>query len=439
MGEHKKIPDTELAGQMGVNLIESVVLEMGFLWHPAGPFDAGIDGRIELRDTARGEPLNRFVGVQSKAWASYTAEDEDGFQFLCERADIRYWMQSSDPVLLVCSHPDTGDVWFKCVTDWFGDPERRASRRVLFDKSADRFDAQRAVDLLGLATRHEPVLHRRPPAPPEQLVTNLIPILEHGAYVWSAPTALSDHTDVRTRYEEVGGERASDYLIRESTLFSLRDPSTCPLRHLLADGAITRVPADEWAYGDDPRRARYWVELLRRSLLQQVKSQLRWHPKKRLFYYGAPDPLTDLSIQGPNGPRQVVKVEYYFDKRRNESRLKYVRHHAFRPGFVLVDGRWHLEVEPDYLFTWDGERDNYRADEYMAGIKRLDRNSAVVGQLRMWEYLLTQPPSLLRDEPPLLTFGPLQLVEAPVGIDDDAWRGKASGPTGIDGQEELAA
>jgi hypothetical protein len=58
----------------------------------------------------------------------------------------------------------------------------------------------------------------------------------------------------------------------------------------------------------------------------------------------------------------------------------------------------------------------------------------------MWEHLLTRPPSLLRPEPGLLTFGQLRAVEVPVGIDDALWRGKEAGrDDGPAGQQELAA
>lgn len=439
MREKKLTPDSELSGQKGINLIEEVVLDMGFLWHPPGPFDAGIDGRIELRDTRTKEPLNRHLGVQSKARTRFTAENEHGFEFLCEAADIDYWMRSDCPVLLVCSHPATREPWFVCVTDWFADTERRAARRVVFDKRADRFDASRAIDLLRLTRRSEPVLHRRPPAPPEELVTNLLPIVEHGARVWSAPCDYYEHRQVHERYDEVGGPRASDYLLRDGLLYSLRDPRSCALRHLCDINLLESVSAEAWCQSDDPKLVRYWVELLRRTMLQQLKHELQWHQKRGVFYFPAPEPLAGLSVEGPHGSRHVIKVAYYFDKRRDEQRLKYVRHHAFRPGFQLVDGRWHLEVEPAYLFTYDGERENFRADEYMTGIKRLDKNLAVVGQLRMWEYLLTRPPSLLAPEPGLLTFGQLRTVEVPVGIDDALWRGKDARDDGPPGQEELAA
>lgn len=440
MRKPKLTPDSEVSGQKAINLIEQVVLDAGLLWHPAGPFDAGIDGRIELRDTRTAEPLNRHLGVQSKGWAKFTAETDASFEFLCESADIDYWMRSDDPVLLVCSHPASREAWFVCVSDWFADAERRVGRRVTFDKTEDRFEASKAVELMRLGSRAEPVLHRRPVAPPEELLTNLLPVSSQGSRLWNAPTDLFKPAQAHARYTEAGGPRASDYLLRDSRLFSLRDPRTCPLRHLCDASQAEDFPAEGWAQTGDPKLTRYWVELLRRAMIQQFKQQFQWNPSRGVFYIPAPEALTDLSIEGPNGKRMVVKVERYLDKRTNVERIKYVRHHAFRPGFQQLDGRWHLEVEPDYLFTSDGERACFRADEYLAGIKKLEKNLAVVGHLRMWEYLLTRPPSLLEPEPGLLLFGELLTVEASIGINDDEWRGKettrSNGPTN---QEELAA
>jgi Domain of unknown function (DUF4365) len=434
----KLSPDSQLIAQQAINLGEEITLDMGFLWHPPGVFDHGIDGRIELRDARAKQPLNRYLGVQSKARAKFTAETDDRFEFLCEEADIDYWMRAEEPVLLVCSHPSLREAWFVCVTDWFIDPERRASRRIVFDKRSDRFTADRAVELLRLGTRSEPVLHRRPPTPPERLLTNLMPILEHGSWLWSAPTDAFDHRQVRARYDEAGGPRASDYLLRDGLLYSLRDPRTCALRHVCDTTKVTQQPVGMWSEAQDPRLRRYWVELLRRNLLQQIKHRFGWNRERSLFYVRPPEPLAERSVEGPNGKRLGVKVEHYIDKRDGERRVAYVRHQAFRPGFVVVDGRWHLEIVPDYLFTFDGEHVSRRADEKLAGIKMREKNLAVLGHMRMWEHLLTRPPSLLSDEPPLLLFGPLLTIDVPVGIDDALWRGKVS-DDGVTGQEELAA
>jgi len=439
MREHKLAPDSELSAQKGINLIEEVLLEMGFLWHVAGPFDHGIDGRIELRDAKAKLPLNRLLGVQSKAWGKFVEEDEQGFSFLCDPADIDYWMRSESPVLLVCSHPDERLAWFVCVTDLFSDAEVRAKRRVRFDKNKDRFDASKAAELLQLGARRDPVVPRRPPAPPEVLVSNLLPI-QHGQWIWRAPSECRDHQDVQALYEAAGGRRASDYLLRGGHLYSLRDPRECGLRHLCDVDQVTSFAASDWAQSDDAALVRQWVELLRRSLLHQTKHELQWQPARRLFYFPASEPLKERHIEGPTGKRTVVKVKHYIDRKSGKERLKYVRHQAFRPGFVEADGVWHLEIEPDYYFTRDGERESAFADEYLAGIKRLDKNTAVLGHLRMWEHLLSRPPSLLSNEPPLLGFGKLVTVEVEVGIDDALWRGRENRDAdALPGQEELAA
>jgi hypothetical protein len=62
----KKILHTDIVGQQGINLIESVCRKIGFLWHPTG-LEAGIDGCIEIRNTSTGEVTNCIIQVQSKA------------------------------------------------------------------------------------------------------------------------------------------------------------------------------------------------------------------------------------------------------------------------------------------------------------------------------------------------------------------------------------
>jgi hypothetical protein len=439
MSDRKRSPDSDLLGQQGINLIEEILLDMGHLWNPSGPLEYGIDGHIELRDARAQEPLNRHLDAQSKARTSFTAETDQGFEFLCKASDIDYWMRDDCPVLLICSHPKTREAWFIVVTDWFADKERRAERRVFFDKHRDRFDASKAAELLRLAERREPILHRRPAAPPEQLLTNLLPIIGLSDRIWSAPCDCRTTGQVGELYDTSPGPRPSDYLLRDDRLYSLRDPRSRRLSVVCDAEETESFDARDWSESSDRKLTRYWADLLRRTLLQQVKPQLQWRPDRRVFYFAAPDPLEELSIQGPAGARLVVKVEHYLHKKTGEQRVSYVRHQAFRPGFLRADGRWHLEIEPDYLFTTETGRAHWRGDELLAGIKRFDRNDAVVGHLKMWEHLLSRPASLLDEEPALLTFGSLVCVEVPVGIDDALWRGAAPGPKTIDGQEELAA
>jgi len=70
----KKIPKTALTGELGVNLIPRVVLEMGCMWNPTGGTEAGIDGTIEIVDAVTNEATNQVLTVQSKATSSFQSE-----------------------------------------------------------------------------------------------------------------------------------------------------------------------------------------------------------------------------------------------------------------------------------------------------------------------------------------------------------------------------
>src|SRR5882672_7139209 len=96
-----------LTGQQGINLIATIVGEMGYLWTPTtGHSDAGIDGYIEIRRTDTNEATNFILQVQSKATAKdWENESSEGFDFRCDERDLAYWLQGNAPVILVVSRP----------------------------------------------------------------------------------------------------------------------------------------------------------------------------------------------------------------------------------------------------------------------------------------------------------------------------------------------
>jgi len=51
----KKILKAALTGELGINLIQKIVLEMGCMWYPTGGTEAGIDGTIEILDPITSE------------------------------------------------------------------------------------------------------------------------------------------------------------------------------------------------------------------------------------------------------------------------------------------------------------------------------------------------------------------------------------------------
>ena len=92
MRRGKQIHGHSILAQQGVNLIATIVAEMGFMWTPtSGSSDAGIDGFIEIRNRGTGEATNLIVQAQTKAtgreWENETAE---GFWFRCDERDLDY-------------------------------------------------------------------------------------------------------------------------------------------------------------------------------------------------------------------------------------------------------------------------------------------------------------------------------------------------------------
>ena len=100
----------------------------------------------------------------------------------------------------------------------------------------------------------------------------------------------------------------------------------------------------------------------------------------------------------------------------------YYRHSAFEGHFRRFEGIWYLEITPTYYFTYNGyDEDRYYEDKLM-GIKRLERNDAVAGQLVMWAELPGRGGDLFTQAYPYLSFRPLPTLEIDAGIDDEAWR-----------------
>src|ERR1700733_15108984 len=100
----KKADDAAVLGERGIALIASIVNAMAHLWHPTSGVDSGIDGQIELRDSASGEVRNVRIAVQSKATdRKWPGETATSFYYRPRPADVAYWLSSNQPVLLVCS------------------------------------------------------------------------------------------------------------------------------------------------------------------------------------------------------------------------------------------------------------------------------------------------------------------------------------------------
>jgi hypothetical protein len=155
----KRVQPGKKTERQGIALIGKTVTDMGHLWNePQNDF--GTDGSIELVDPSTEKATNRIVLVQSKATAVAFGDRPVGFS--CDEDDLRYWLHGNAPVILVRSHPASDEAYWVSIKDYFREhPEQRASRRIVFDRDHDRFDASSDTALWELARPRVDGLHLR--------------------------------------------------------------------------------------------------------------------------------------------------------------------------------------------------------------------------------------------------------------------------------------
>lgn len=150
----KRITESQQSGDRGHGFVHSVVTDMGFLWHPSGKNEAGIDGTIELRDPASGEVSAQVLLVQIKSTQRrWDHEDAVSFTYRVDENDLSYWLESNAPVVLVLVRLKPREAWWVSVREAFADPRDRTARRVRIDKRRDVFDDDSAAHLQEVVDR----------------------------------------------------------------------------------------------------------------------------------------------------------------------------------------------------------------------------------------------------------------------------------------------
>ncbi|MET8799998.1 DUF4365 domain-containing protein [Nocardia sp. NPDC004568] len=415
----KKIGVSSHIGDSGIALIHQMVNKMGFVWHErTGTLDAGIDGEIELRDPSTGEVANRVILVQSKASdRPFPGESERGFHYLCKHADVDYWMGADNPVLLVCSHPQTGEAWWMHIQSWFADPGHRASGRIDFDKGTQRFDQNAAHRLLNLADPHgrahvAVAEHRE-----EVLTTNLLQVAAP-TLLYAAPTSYTDPREVTSRQRQSGdSDMRRDFILRGGQIYSWTPVEETALRHV-ADGPTAAVETAEW--NCDPMRQRWLVQLLNYALQRDVSVDCAWHGGRKIVYFRPTSDLKPRHIRGARGRQRLVFHPKF--KKNKPDQVGYYKHVALEWQFMLLDDQWYCALTPTYHYTRDGYRDSLFMSEHLAGIKRLDKNPAVHGQTRMWATYLHGEDGVLDPRETILAYGDLVTYTSDRAIDDAAWQ-----------------
>jgi len=431
--KHKQITRNQITGQRGVNLVEQIVLEMGFVWHPTNSsLESGIDGIIEIRDPATGETTNNIIQVQVKAteqkWISDTPKT---FVYSCRLKDIDYWMKSNTPVILVAVSPNRKEAYWANVREVFSDSTKRNEKKVAFEKATRRFTASAASELMKLAVPKDVGPYLPATEHEELLYSNLLEVESFPPSIYGASTDYRAHEEIFDWEKKNGINLPSGWLLAEKMIRSVHDLREEPWTQICDRGSVEQFGIDEWSDSDDPDIQREFVRLMNQTLRRDMYIRHLWYSKEEQCFF-FPARRTDSGEPEPRkyhykSLRTWTSREVVSSHRNPETeKVAYYRHNAMKGDFLRINKKWYLAIIPHYIYTIDGKTIYPYSEDLLSGIKRIERQSAVFGQTIMWKHKLTSPPDRTffdddSKERPLIVFGDLLNLKSGRGLDDQSW------------------
>jgi len=414
-------------GQQGVNLVEEFVLKMGFVWNQTR-VDQGIDGSIEIIETATRTATNRIVQVQVKATTKeFQSETSNALSFSCDPADIDYWMKGNAPVILIVCRPLTREAYWKDINAYFLDPQNKKTNTVRFDKSTDKFDASTGPLLANLA-KPNGGLHLGPLPKKETLISNLFPVTAYPPTIWSGTSKHRNRDEFAEALRNLphGNRHLREFFLSGETIYSFLDLNKTPLNSIVEPGTVETNSSQDWALTNDPDLKHKFIQLLNICLTQFCWDQkIAFNRENKIHYFIWESKTGERRIKAKslqNTGNQTVG-KWHASKRTDGE--GYFRHKAALSNFVRLGNRWYLEVTPTYYFTSDGRTEYWNSEALLAGIKRMDRHAAVRGNLLLWRSIFSERDLTKRYN--LIAFDPPAEFELNTGVDDDAWQ-----RTGVD-------
>jgi len=405
----KYAPRTRQIERQGIALIATVFTALGHNWNE-NQVDVGIDGWVELVKKPKRKATGRIVLVQSKATGVPFRPDAP-VTYVGREEDLRYWLNGNAPVILVRSHPASGEAYWVSVKDYFAaHPEQRAARKIIFDRDSDRFDKDMDEALWQLARPRHDGLYLGPPPVREMLLSNLLPITRVPEVFYAAPADVRTYFQARGRLREADARSLRAWGLASDTIFTFHDPAATAIECLCA-GPADAIATEEWAQSDDSVVQRQFVQLLNGALEEQTWPAARRGKDHDTLYIAAPEDLSSVEVPGRSSQMRTIVKTY----RRDDGSVRYVRHLALDRRFRRYDDVWYLEIVPTYFFSLDGYWQSKFAAKQLSGIKRIERHRDVRRHVETWSWILRGEVDLggMAPDPNrrLLEFGPLADVE----------------------------
>lgn len=425
----KTITDNQILGERGVNFVQRVVLEMEFTWHPSNqPVEAGIDGWVELRNAATGEVANSWVAVQSKA-VTEISENETHVKFSPKKKDVEYWLQGTQPIVLVLSQPDQNRGWWVSVKDYYAGKNIDKDRVIAFDKESQQFTPSVADEFRALSSQAGDGAYFTPVGTTELLTSNLVKVWRWGEIIYSRMSKFKEAKDIAESLRNEIDKAPREWIYAEGNIYSFHDLSK-PIWGGVCEGDTDSFNSDEWAFSDESTNQRNFVRLLNSCMREFVWQFFMRYSKDEECFYFLPsrqldtnkEPIVERKVtyqSREKKTRRSVVTRYMHKVEKN--RIAYYRHTAFSGRFLRFGSAWFLMIEPTYVFTTDGKELAPFREELKSGIKKIEGDNAVSGTVVMFRELFHHEKDLFSAYP-FLSFDEIVKVEVGAGIDDAAWR-----------------
>lgn len=271
----------------------------------------------------------------------------------------------------------------------------------------------------------------------EWVYSNLLKVVHYPERIYVATTPERFAGPVWAALKQSGREIGPEWLLTYKRIVSFRDLREPEWASVCNQSTVHVSDPHAWADTDDSDRRRDFVRLLNLCLGEFTRTLgLCYSRELDCYYFPAtpdlkPKSITYRSLQ-QNATREVFSV---YHKKSDQSAVSHFRHSAFGASFQRFGQEWYLQVTPTYVYTVDGFRLSKYQGDLLAGIKRFDRNAAVIGQLVMWGDLLTPEAGLFGGGYPYLKFGRLERFQVDRSIDDDAWATQDNTATEQEGGE----
>jgi nucleoside phosphorylase len=257
----------------------------------------------------------------------------------------------------------------------------------------------------------------------ERLTSNLLEVASYGPRLFLADTNLTRGEQVWDAFKQVDYHCPAEFLVHEKRILSFRNLAEYPWTRVCDRGTIEEFDTDEWARSDDPVRTAHFIELLTGALNERLWPEVRLFRKLDIFAFAATQDLRAKAVRYKNGNRTARRTVFQpYESVYGGQTYVYYRHAGVRAQFRRLAGQWYLEITPTYVFTKDGRLIHRRHERLLRGIKRLDRNRAVLAQLLLWAEHLRG--NIFTSGYPYQSFGAFLEGDLDVGILDQDWQAR---------------